>query len=456
MKEIYISDQPVYSQYFLSPERKRKILQDIIFIDTETLHLEQGAFFIRLLVAVGIGFVVGLEREHASIAKKEEIFAGLRTFVLVSLLGFVTSLLSAYYSYWILIAGFLAISLTVTVSYWISARRGQLGGTTEMAILLVYLLGALTLLGQIGITLTITVIMVIFLSLKLKFRTIVGNITQPELYAFIQFVVVTLLIFPFLPNESFGPYDVINPREIGWVIVLTSGAGFIGYMLIKFLGANRGILLTGILGGLVSSTVVTWVFSKRSKTAPELSDSCSVAIMSASTIMILRVVVWILIFNKALLTELIFPLLLILSTALGTVLFFHRREISGDESHSRIPLGEPLNLREALFFGIIYVAILLIVSYANDQFGNRGIFLSSAIAGLTDIDAITISLSKIAGSAKGNTAVQIAIIVATLSNTLIKLGISIWAGSNPLKKNMLKGYGLIFIAGILGILLLVI
>lgn len=431
-------------------------MQDIIFIDTETLHLEQVEFFIRVLVSVGIGFVVGLEREHASLAKKEEIFAGLRTFVLVSLLGFVTSLLSAYYSFWILIAGFLAISLTVTVSYWISAQRGQLGGTTEIAILLVYLLGALTLLGQIGITLTITVIMVIFLSLKVKFRTIVGNITQPELYAFIQFVVVTLLIFPFLPSESFGPYDVINPREIGWVIVLTSGAGFVGYILIKFLGTKRGILLTGILGGLVSSTVVTWVFSKRSKTTPEISDSCAVAIMSASTIMILRVVVWILIFNKALLPALGPPLLIILTTALGTVLFFHRKEISRDESHSRFPLGEPLNLREAIFFGIIYVAILLIVSYANDQFGNRGIFLSSAIAGLTDIDAITISLSKIAGSAKENTAVQIAIIVAILSNTLIKLGISIWAGSHPLKKNMLKGYGLIFIAGILGILLLMI
>lgn len=450
----FIALRMLFLSYFTCAGKRKLTLEDLILFDTDNLYLEQSDFFIRLLVTTGIGFVVGLEREHASLSKNEEIFAGLRTFVLVALLGFVTGLFSAYYSYWISIAAFLSISLIVAVSYWISAHRGQLGGTTEMAILLVFFLGNLTLIGHIEMSLTLTIVMVVFLSLKVKFRNIVGNISQTELYAFIQFVIVALLLFPFLPDQDFGPYDVINPREIGWVIVLTSGAGFIGYILMKFMGTGRGIMLTGILGGLVSSTIVTWVFSKRSRNTPELSNSCTVAIMSASTIMILRVIFWIFIFNRSLLPALMIPLLLLLCTALGITLFFYRKEGHPDTSTTDLPLGEPLNLREAIFFGVIYTTILLIVSYANEQFGNRGIFVSSIIAGLTDIDAITISMTKIGGTSLPVLSAQIAIILATLSNTIVKLAISLWAGSNQLKRNVLIGYGLIFVAGILGILLL--
>lgn len=429
-------------------------MEEIIIIETENFQITQTEFYIRILLTLGIGFVIGLEREHASLSRQEEIFAGLRTFVMVSLMGFLCMMLSVLFSYWILIAGLLGLSAIVSVSYWISASRGQLGGTTELTTFLVFILGALTFLGHLEISLPLTVIILIFLSLKVKFQSIVGRITQTELFAFIQFVIVVLLIFPFLPDQNLGPYNVINPREIGWVIVLTSGVGFVGYMLMKFLGTNMGILLTGIVGGLVSSTVVTWVFSKKSTLNPALSKSCAVAILAASTIMVVRVFIWISVFNPSLFPGILVPLLLILAAAFGITIFYFKTQDSVYMKPDQLPLGEPLNLRDAVLFGALYTGILLIVSYANDQFGNKGIYFSSTIAGLTDIDAITISVSKIAGDSIALFTAMNAIVLATISNTVVKLGIALWAGSANLRKEVLIGYGLMILAGITGIIIM--
>src|SRR5690606_36108287 len=144
-----------------------------------------------------------------------------------------------------------------------------------------------------------TVVVMVILSLKLKLQNIIGQITNTEMYALIKFVVLVLLIFPFLPDRTVDPFDIFNPRELGWVIILISGLGFVGYLLMKFFGGDRGILITGIMGGLVSSTITTLVFSKKSKEAPELSRNCAVAISSASTIMVVRVFALVFIFNKA-------------------------------------------------------------------------------------------------------------------------------------------------------------
>ncbi len=429
-------------------------MEESFIIQTADFQLTQMDFFIRMMVATGIGFVIGLEREHASSRKKEEIFAGVRTFVLVVLLGFLATFLSLYFTEWILLGGLLGTTVIVAVSYWVSAIKGEIGGTTEFATLLAFLLGCTTFLGFIESSLAITVVVLVMLSIKVKLKSIIGRITQEEMYAFVKFVALALLILPFLPNKVIGPFDVFNPRELGWVIVLTSGIGFVGYMLMKFLGSGRGILLTGIFGGLVSSTVVTWVFSKKSKAVPELSGSCAVAILAASTIMVIRVLAWVIIFNKAILPDLLVPALLIFLAGLGASLFFYKKQQSQAKTDTDIPLGEPLNLREAVFFGFLYTGILLLVSYANSQFGTKGIYISSAIAALTDIDAITISMSKLAGDSVSMLTAQNAILLATLCNTIVKIGIALWAGSKEIRRYILIGYGLIFLAGLIGFVIL--
>lgn len=423
-------------------------------VHLENFQISQSEFLIRLLVTVGVGLVLGLEREFSQFSEKVEIFAGVRTFTLVALLGFLTALLSFTFTYWFFIFSFFCVVCIVAISYWVSAHKGSIGGTTEFATILTFLIGALILIGTINASLALTVIIVVLLSLKVKLRTIIGQLTQNELYAFIRFVIIALLILPFLPNIYYGPFNVINPREVGWVIVLTSGFGFVGYVLMKFLGTNKGILLTSILGGLISSTVVTFTFSRKSSETPSLSQNFAVGIFAAATIMIIRVVLWVYIFNSQLLKGLLLPLSVIFLTAIGVTYYFYRMQPTKKTFKEKIPLGDPLNIKNAAFFGILYTGILILVSYASATYGTKGIYISSIISALTDIDAITISVSKLVGSTINYLTAQNSILLATLSNTVMKTGITIFTGSKALKKYVIIGYGFIFIAGIIGFIIL--
>ena len=429
-------------------------MEDIFIIEAENFKLTEMDFIIRMLISLGIGLVLGLEREFSQNSEESKVFAGLRTFTIVALFGFLAAYLGIKFTSWIFIAGFLGVVAIVSISYWITAKKGDIGSTTEFAIIFTFLLGGLVLLGDINLSLALTVIILVLLSLKLTFRTMIGHLTQKELYAFVRFVVLALLILPFLPNNYFGPYNVINPREIGWIVVLVSGIGFVGYVLMKFFGTKRGILLTSIIGGLVSSTLVTYMFSKKSKETPKLSKNYAVGIFAAATIQVLRIFLLVFIFNKEMLTELTIPLLIILLTAFGIVWYFYNKQFEKQQTVEKIELGDPLNIKNALFFGIYYVGILLLISYANHIYGTKGIYASSAISALTNINAITISVSKLGGETMNLLTAQNAILLATLSNMIVKIGITLFTGSTKLKKYMLLGYGGIFIAGVIGFLIL--
>ena len=429
-------------------------MEDSFIVQIENFQLSELDFLIRMLVTVGVGFVLGLEREFSQSSEKVEVFAGVRTFTLVALLGFLAAFLGIIFNYWIFIAGFLSVVSIVAISYWVSSNEGNIGGTTEFATIFTFLLGGLIFVGNINASLALTVVTVVLLSLKVKLRTIIGQLTQKELYAFVRFVVIALLMLPFLPNIYLGPFNVINPKEIGWVIVLTSGIGFVGYILMKFLGTNRGILLTSILGGLVSSTIVTFTFSKKSKETPELSQNYAVGIFAAATIMVIRMFLWVYIFNVKMLDGLLLPLLIVFFTALGITLFFYKKQSTKPHFKGEMLLGDPLNIKNSLFFGVFYTGILLLVSYASNVYGAKGIYISSAISALTDIDAIAISVSKLGGTSINFLTAQNAILLATLANTVVKIGIAIWMGSKDLKKYVLIGYGFVFIAGIIGFLIL--
>lgn len=420
-----------------------------LIIDQEYFSLSQWDFLIRLLVAIGIGSVIGLERQYNAMKENSHGYSGIRTFIFHSLFGFIAGLFYFLLSPWIYASLFLGLVVLTTVSYWQTALQGDRGMTTELSSLLTFLLGSMALYGLIEISLMLTVILVVILSSKFQLKVMVGKITADELYAFIRFVVLALLIFPFLPDQPFGPYDVLNPREIGWVVLLTSGLGFFGYMLIKFVGENKGILLSGILGGLVSSTAVTWVFAQKSKENPSLSASCATAILAASSIMFIRVLVWTFIFNNALFQSLFLTFSAIFLTTLGVTLYSFSLQKKEMNSSAELPLKKPLDLKSALVFGALYMVILLAVSYANENLGNSGILISSAIAGISDIDAITISVAKLTGNPLSINLAGMAILIASVSNTLVKLGIGFYAGGHPLRKHLIRGYGAGILAGLL-------
>lgn len=381
-------------------------------------------------------------------------FAGIRTFIFLVLLGFIAALFYYLFSPWVYIALFIGVSILIAFTYWVSAAKGDRGATTEFSSLLAFVLGSLTFAGFIEISLMITVLIVVVLSSKFRIKTIVGMITAEELYDFIRFVVIALLLFPFLPDQTYGPYAVLNPKEIGWVIILTSGLGFVGYILTKFLGTRTGILLGGIVGGLVSSTAVTWIYAKKSKENESLSASCASAILAASSIMFIRVLIWTFIFNKALFNSLLFGIGLIFLSAIGITIFIFFKGKNKEVNETEIPLTKPLDLKGAMVFGLIYVVILLVVSYANENLGEGGTLVSSAIAGFSDIDAITISISKLTGESLELNIGALAILIAVITNTLVKMGIGIYAGSRELRKTLLFGYGTMFIAALIAFFLL--
>lgn len=427
---------------------------DHYIIDTLDFQVTQLDLLIRLLVACGIGLLLGMEREHSALVKKEPIFAGIRTFVLLALMGFTGAALHFLLSPWIFAVIFLAVMTLTGISYWITSVKGDIGSTSELAALLTMLLGALSFLGFIELSLMISVIVLVMLSSKMQLMNVIGRITQEEIYALVRFVVIALLVFPFLPDENYGPYDAINPREIGWVVILTSGVGFLGYVLMRILGANIGILLTGIVGGLVSSTMVTWVFSKKSKEKSPLNALYTSAILAACTIMVVRVFLWVFLFNKVLLAGLALPLSILFLTAAGATVYFFLKDKKENGHQANMPLGKPLELTNAMWFGVLYVAILLVISYANDYFGNEGIYITSGIAGLSDVDAITISISKMSAISISVTTAQNAILLATLANTVAKFVIALWASSKEMRRHVILGYGLIFVAALVAFVVL--
>jgi uncharacterized membrane protein (DUF4010 family) len=427
---------------------------DSYIIQTADLQLTQLDFLIRLLVTAGIGLLIGLEREHSAIVKSEHVFAGIRSFVLLALLGFLGMALHFLASPWIFISLMLAVTMITGISYWITANKGDIGSTSELAALLTVALGGMTFLGYIEISLMITVIVLVMLSSKMRLQAVIGQITQEELYALVRFVVVALLIFPFLPDENYGPYNAVNPREVGWVVILTSGLGFLGYVLMRVFGANKGILLTGIIGGLVSSTMVTWIFAKKSKEQATLNAVYTSGILAASTVMVLRVFLWVYLFNKALLAGMAVPLGILFLTAAGATLYFFLKGNRDEKIETNLPLGKPLELTNAFLFGMLYIGIVLVINYANDYFGQEGIFITSGIAGLSDVDAITISISKMSAISISALTAMNAVLIATLANTIMKFSIALWAGSKDLKKYILIGYGMIFLAALVGFVIL--
>lgn len=425
---------------------------ETLLIDQESFTLTQGEFIIRLLVVIGIGSVIGLERQYTAMKENSHGFAGIRTFIFLVLLGFIAGLFYFLFSPWVYVAVFLGVSILIAVSYWFTATQGDRGSTTEFTSLIAFVLGSMTLIGLIEISLMITVLVVVVLSSKFRIKTIVGTITAEEMYDFIRFVVIALLIFPFLPDETYGPYDVLNPKEIGWVIILTSGLGLVGYILTKFLGPKKGILLGGIVGGLVSSTAVTWVYAKKSKENENLAASCATAILAASSIMFIRVLIWTFIFNQTLFNRLLPAISLVFLSAIGITLYIYFRRQTKQLNETEIPLKKPLDLKGAMIFGAIYTVILLVVSYANENLGESGTLISSAIAGFSDIDAITISVSKLSGLKLDLGIASLAILIAAISNTLVKMGIGIYAGSAALKKNLLIGYGTVFLTALVSLI----
>jgi len=408
------------------------------------------ALALRFAAALGLGVLIGLERERSH--KPESGFAGVRTFGLISLAGAMAAYVDRALERPALgLVLFGAIAALVVVSAVTSAREGDIGITTEVSALLAFLLGFLCVSGNVVLAAGLAVASGGVLALKQWLHGLAARIETADVEATLKFAIVTVIILPLVPNESYGPepLDVINPYQIWWMVVLISGLNFASYILVKVVGAEHGIGLTGLLGGLVSSTAVSLGFAQRSRTEPGQSAALALGIVLAWTVMFFRVIVLVALIAPGLARTLAPGIAVLGALSLGAVLWLRRRQRS--RARATVSAGSnPFELGQAIRFGVLFGLVLFVARAAQLGFGDEGLYLAGALAGLTDVDAIALSMAQLArGDAASQGVAARTILIAVLANTLVKGGLAIGMGAPALRRVMLPITAGLLAAGLL-------
>lgn len=386
--------------------------------------------FMDLLIALGIGLLVGLQKERVA-----SPLAGLRTFALVSVFGAVAALIGRSAGPWLIVAGLVAITTLTVMGNLMSMKKGDIdpGQTTEVAIVLTYLIGALVVIGPREAAIVLGATLAMLLHLRDELKGWVARLSDRDVRAMMQFVVVSLIVLPILPNRPYGPYAVLNPREIWWTVVLIVGINLVGYGAFRMMGARAGTVLLGMLGGIVSSTATTMSYSRLTKTNESASRPAVVIVWIASGMVFVRVLVEIGAVAPSFLPVAAGPLAIMLLLFTVGARIVWRAGTSPTES----PLQptNPSELRPAVLFAALYAVVLFAVAAAQDLLGGPGLFAAAAISGLTDIDAITLSTSQLVSRqlVDADTGWRL-ILVATMSNMVFKFGLVAILGSRTLAK----------------------
>ncbi|UWG47015.1 Mg2+ transport system protein [Halanaeroarchaeum sp. HSR-CO] len=398
---------------------------------------------VQLFIAVGIGALVGLEREQAESGGS---FAGSRTFPLIALYG---AVVQAFFPA-VLPVALAAISLPLTVAYagkiWI---EGDIGLTTLTAALLTVLLGALTTYSSLGTVIAIIVagIVTVLLSAKGEIHGFVDQIEPEERRATIKFVLVAMVVFPLLPNRELEGLLGLNPQFVWLMVVFVSGLSFAAYVLSRAVGAERGIALTGLLGGFVSSTATTVSMANRTSGTPALYQICAFSTVLAAIVMFPRALIEVAVVNPALLPHVLVPLgaMTVVGLVVAGVVYWRSTVERGIESD----IENPFRLRPALVFGALFALVLLVSEYANDWLGSSGVYATAFVSGLADVDAITLTLSKLA--ADGTITPEVAttgIVLAAIANTAVKAGLAWILGTRALGRLVTAVLGVVALAGV--------
>lgn len=422
--------------------------------------MDDTNLFIRYGVALAIGTLIGLQREFVvqDADDTRRIFAGIRTFALLSLLGCGATHLSQSLQSPLPFVGIATvIGGLLVVAYYLDASAGKLGMTTEIAALIALLAGAIAYSSHIELAIAFGVVTMALLALKVEMHTFVRRISRDDILATVKFAIITAIVLPVLPNRTWGPepFDVVNPQRIWARVVIISAVTYLGYILVKIVGARRGVGLTGLLGGLASSTAVTLSFAGRSRNAPELSRTFAFAIISAWTVMFGRVFVVVALVNGSLARVLWPPLLvtMLAGVAYSTYLFLRQRGAAEDGED--VTFRNPFELRQVLYFGLILATVLLLSRTGQHVLGNSGVFITSAVAGLANTDAVALSVSELNRHGLELTTATRAIVLAIVANSLGKGLMAMGLGSPQLRRAILPGVVLMVATGVTVLLVFV-
>lgn len=374
-----------------------------------------NAFGIALL----LGLLVGLQREW-----DKHPLAGIRTFTLITVFGAASALLARDYGGLLVAASLIAVVALLITGNWMAENGNQdaeSGQTTEIAALVMFAVGAMLMSGYTLPAVVLGGATAVLLHLKERLQSAIVRLSASDARAIFQFVLIALVILPLLPDKEYGPYAVLNPFKVWLMVVLIVAISLCGYLAYRFVGVRGGALLAGVLGGFISSTATTVSYARQCAEHPKAIGTAAMVIVIASTIVMVRVAIEIAAVAGGLLKSLLPPLIILFVFMLSASAWLYYRM---QQAHTEPPAhGNPSQLKPAIFFGLLYAVVLFVVAFVDDQFGHKAIYVAATISGLTDVDALTLSVAELYNQQRIEDGMAWrAILIATLSNLAFKAG----------------------------------
>jgi uncharacterized membrane protein (DUF4010 family) len=402
--------------------------------------------FLKIIYALGIGVLIGLERSlippftdtcqpdetgNTNQAELPDTLLGVRTFSILSLGGFSAALIGSVYPW---IAPVIVAGLVVTViAMYFHIGNEDPGITTEIAAVVCCGLGVLCYSNPHAAG-VLALLITILLALKRFMTKALLKLKRVELTDTLKFLAIILIVLPLLPNRALDPYDAFNPYKVMFLVILISGISFVGYFLTKFLGAEKGLGLTGLFGGLTSSTAVTAAMANQAKQTPALINPCAFATIIANATMFCRVLVVVAILDWTLMLRLAWSIGTMTITATIAVIFLwlqskNDSSTGKNDASEEISLKNPFSLGPAIKFSLFFVGILFVAKIAKLYLGDKGLYLASLVSGLADVDAITLSIAEQTKAATlTHTVGAVGITIAVVANSIVKSGIAVYSG----------------------------
>ncbi len=403
------------------------------------------AVLYNFFLAIALGALMGLEREKTHKDHDGQDFAGIRTYMLITFLGGLLAYLSEIYFDWLLAVGISGFMLAIIVAYVMgSLVNKKIGMTTEISSMIAFIIGILVFKSSHEVAILLTILNTVIVSFKSPLHEFAYNIKEKEFFDTIKFILIAFVILPLLkPIGNFGPFNSINLYEIWLMVVFVSSLSYIAYILIKILGPDKGPYVTGLLGGILSSTATVTSLANKSKNSINVKPLAGAAALACST-MFLRMMIEVSVLNMELIEVVALPLILMAMMGFISVSIFWR---NSRNKKADIDYDSPLMLRPALKFGVFYAFIIFLSSMLTHYYGSSGILVVAVIAGLADVDAITIYVAQHSEISIGIGVT--AIILAALVNTTVKIFIAKAFGKKEYGNMLAKLLAPIVLIGIL-------
>lgn len=407
--------------------------------------------FIKFLLVLVFSLMIGLEQRRHHIAENEELLFGTdRTFTFIGLLGYVLFIANPT-SYIPFLSGFAIIGLLLAIQYFQKiSQHNNYGLTSSILALLTYCLPIMVFTQPVWLLLSFVVVILILTELKNNLISLSKKASEEEFITLAKFIAFAGVILPLLPDKPISDQIPISPYNLWLAVVVVSGISYISYLLKKFVFPNSGIMLTGILGGLYSSTATTVIIARRNKVGNTGAKAIS-AIMVANGMMYLRILVLAFLFNRAIASILAIPFLVLFAICILLSKFSGKHDdtisqLSADEMNTA-GNKNPLELKTAVIFGLLFVFFAIVTEYVMKTYGNSGVTSLAFIVGVTDVDPFLLNLLQHAGGIT-ETTIALAIINATNSNNVLKMVYAIALSSKSLNRKLILNFSVLIISGL--------